>query len=183
MPGGDHEIVIGRVLEVETGEGDPLIYYRGRYAGLQPGEQPREPATASLPTRAGCFTAIATAEETMLALLSGDPSEHPRPLVHVHTGCTMGEVFASRLCTFHRELDEALARIASADAGVFLYVKPSATSLACTREHPVDARAAASLLGQIGVGALRLDGPAQLASELRALGFDVDADEVLRSAA
>ena len=37
LDGGDHEIVVGRVREVETAEGDaaPLIYWRGRY--LLPG--------------------------------------------------------------------------------------------------------------------------------------------------
>jgi flavin reductase (DIM6/NTAB) family NADH-FMN oxidoreductase RutF len=36
MPGGDHEIVVGRVREVETAHGDvaPLLYWRGGYASL-----------------------------------------------------------------------------------------------------------------------------------------------------
>jgi flavin reductase (DIM6/NTAB) family NADH-FMN oxidoreductase RutF len=38
LPGGDHEIVVGRVLEVETsGAGRaPLVFYRGGYASLVP---------------------------------------------------------------------------------------------------------------------------------------------------
>jgi flavin reductase (DIM6/NTAB) family NADH-FMN oxidoreductase RutF len=37
MPGGDHEIVIGRVLDVEYDEADPrpLLFYRGEYASLE----------------------------------------------------------------------------------------------------------------------------------------------------
>ena len=37
-PGGDHQIVIGRVVEIELHEsaGDPLIFHGGAYAGLQP---------------------------------------------------------------------------------------------------------------------------------------------------
>jgi flavin reductase (DIM6/NTAB) family NADH-FMN oxidoreductase RutF len=37
LPGGDHEIVIGRVRHVETnGEGaSPLVFWRGRYASLE----------------------------------------------------------------------------------------------------------------------------------------------------
>ena len=33
LAGGDHEIVVGRVREVETTDDDaaPLIYWRGRY--------------------------------------------------------------------------------------------------------------------------------------------------------
>ena len=30
--GGDHEIVIGQVTDVATNDGDPLVFYRGRYA-------------------------------------------------------------------------------------------------------------------------------------------------------
>jgi flavin reductase (DIM6/NTAB) family NADH-FMN oxidoreductase RutF len=36
IPGGDHEIAIGRVLELESAEHDepPLLFYRGEYASL-----------------------------------------------------------------------------------------------------------------------------------------------------
>jgi flavin reductase (DIM6/NTAB) family NADH-FMN oxidoreductase RutF len=35
LPGGDHEIIIGRVREVEVaGEGVPLVYWRGTYTSL-----------------------------------------------------------------------------------------------------------------------------------------------------
>ena len=36
LPGGDHEIVVGRVREVETAGGDvaPLLFWRGCYASL-----------------------------------------------------------------------------------------------------------------------------------------------------
>jgi flavin reductase (DIM6/NTAB) family NADH-FMN oxidoreductase RutF len=39
LPGGDHEIVVGRVREVETSEQDtaPLLYWRGAYASLEDG--------------------------------------------------------------------------------------------------------------------------------------------------
>ena len=33
-PAGDHTIVIGRVVEGETHDGHPLLYYRGGYAAL-----------------------------------------------------------------------------------------------------------------------------------------------------
>lgn len=33
-PGGDHTIVIGRVIGGSTGEGHPLLYYRGGYGSL-----------------------------------------------------------------------------------------------------------------------------------------------------
>ena len=36
LPGGDHEIVVGRVRDVETADGEaaPLLYWRGTYASL-----------------------------------------------------------------------------------------------------------------------------------------------------
>jgi flavin reductase (DIM6/NTAB) family NADH-FMN oxidoreductase RutF len=36
LPGGDHEIIVGRVHEVETGEADaaPLVFWRGGYASI-----------------------------------------------------------------------------------------------------------------------------------------------------
>ena len=41
-PGGDHKIIVGRVLRLEDRESDPLIYYRGRFlrkGGPHPGEE------------------------------------------------------------------------------------------------------------------------------------------------
>jgi flavin reductase (DIM6/NTAB) family NADH-FMN oxidoreductase RutF len=34
-PAGDHTIIIGRVIGGSTGEGRPLLYYRGGYGGLE----------------------------------------------------------------------------------------------------------------------------------------------------
>jgi flavin reductase (DIM6/NTAB) family NADH-FMN oxidoreductase RutF len=34
LPGGDHTIVLGRVIGGNTGDGRPLLYYRGGYAAL-----------------------------------------------------------------------------------------------------------------------------------------------------
>lgn len=34
-PGGDHTIVLGRVVGGGTGDGHPLLYYRGGYAALE----------------------------------------------------------------------------------------------------------------------------------------------------
>jgi len=39
--GGDHKIIVGRVLKLEDRESDPLIYYRGRFlqkGGSDPGD-------------------------------------------------------------------------------------------------------------------------------------------------
>jgi flavin reductase (DIM6/NTAB) family NADH-FMN oxidoreductase RutF len=35
IPAGDHEIVVGRVLDLrERGDGEPLVFHRGRFTGL-----------------------------------------------------------------------------------------------------------------------------------------------------
>jgi flavin reductase (DIM6/NTAB) family NADH-FMN oxidoreductase RutF len=34
LPGGDHSIIIGRVIGGSVGEGRPLLYYRGGYGAL-----------------------------------------------------------------------------------------------------------------------------------------------------
>lgn len=36
--GGDHQILIGRVVQVDVGEGEPVLYYRGAYRELASGE-------------------------------------------------------------------------------------------------------------------------------------------------
>ncbi len=35
-PGGDHSIVVGRVLETGVGDGEALVFYRGTYRSLEP---------------------------------------------------------------------------------------------------------------------------------------------------
>ena len=36
VPGGDHDIFLGRLVGAETRDGEPLIYFRGAYASLEP---------------------------------------------------------------------------------------------------------------------------------------------------
>ena len=36
IAGGDHTIAIGQVIALALGEGDPLLWYRGRYLALRP---------------------------------------------------------------------------------------------------------------------------------------------------
>ena len=33
-PAGDHQIIVGEVLDAEVAEGEPLLYFRGRYARM-----------------------------------------------------------------------------------------------------------------------------------------------------
>ena len=34
LPGGDHSIFVGEVMSVQTGEGEPLVYFRSGYRAL-----------------------------------------------------------------------------------------------------------------------------------------------------
>jgi len=34
LPGGDHDLFIGEIVAGDAAEGQPLLFYRGRYAQL-----------------------------------------------------------------------------------------------------------------------------------------------------
>ena len=65
LPGGDHEIVIGRVLDVESAAADdePLLFYRGAFAALPDPPPAAAPVVVDceLPTLHGGFRAAAQA--------------------------------------------------------------------------------------------------------------------------
>lgn len=39
VPAGDHDLVLGRVVEFIAGEGEPLVFHNGRFGGVDP-DQP-----------------------------------------------------------------------------------------------------------------------------------------------
>lgn len=41
LPGGDHRILVGRVVAAGYGDGEPLLYFAGGYRSLHPGETER----------------------------------------------------------------------------------------------------------------------------------------------
>jgi flavin reductase (DIM6/NTAB) family NADH-FMN oxidoreductase RutF len=42
LPGGDHEIVLGEVVALSAGEGEPLAFHRGRFGRLAPPPAPED---------------------------------------------------------------------------------------------------------------------------------------------
>lgn len=138
-----------------------------------------------LPTRLGRFRAMAHAESDsaapMLALVHGDPRPEARTPVYIHSGCLFGDVFGSLLCSCRAALDQAVADITAAGAGVVLYAKPDlASAFTCRRGQPVNARLAAGLLARLGLVRVRLPGASPtFAAELRVFGLDVEHDERL----
>jgi flavin reductase (DIM6/NTAB) family NADH-FMN oxidoreductase RutF len=157
LPGGDHEIVVGRVLDVEHAapDAEPLLFFRGMFTSLA--DMPAAPLAAAdcdLPTPHGAFHAAARASGAdggvIVALVHGDPATHARPVVRTHTACLLGDALGSLLCDCRARLDAALAAITAAGAGVLLYAKPPSTAMAlCESDAAIDEAASGELLRRI----------------------------------
>ncbi len=84
-------------------------------------------ATARLPTEFGEFRAVAfhdrTTNDDHMALIMGDISGSPPPLVRVHDECLTGDVFGSQRCDCGPQLRAALKRIAEEGRGMVLYMR------------------------------------------------------------
>jgi len=102
-----------------------LIEYRRRHEKLV-----ERVAEVRLPTAYGEFDAVAFREtltgKPHVALVRGDVAGAENVLVRVHSECLTGDVFHSLRCDCGEQLELALRRIASEDAGVLLYMpRPS----------------------------------------------------------
>ncbi len=99
-----------------------LIRYRRRREKLV-----RRVANVRLPTRFGDFDLVAYDDlitgETHVALIKGDPTGEPPPLVRVHSECLTGEVFGSHRCDCGEQLEQALRMIEAEGRGVLLYMR------------------------------------------------------------
>jgi 3,4-dihydroxy 2-butanone 4-phosphate synthase/GTP cyclohydrolase II len=84
-------------------------------------------ATTRLPLAAGTFTAHVYESlldgEQHLALVKGDPSAHDEVLVRVHSECLTGDMLGSLRCDCGEQLQQALAKIEEAGAGVVVYLR------------------------------------------------------------
>jgi 3-hydroxy-9,10-secoandrosta-1,3,5(10)-triene-9,17-dione monooxygenase reductase component len=169
--GGDHEILIGRVVGLHHPEGDsePLLYYGGKYHALASPEPTaaerrerevraaaeREAVECELPTRDGRFRLLAherTAGEFTAALVHGDPAAHPAPVVYAHDACIFGDVFGSLACDCGERLRSAQEEILAAGAGVLLYTKRSSSdAFLCAASPGPDAAVGAGLLARLGL--------------------------------
>jgi 3,4-dihydroxy 2-butanone 4-phosphate synthase/GTP cyclohydrolase II len=98
-----------------------LIEYRRRNEKLV-----ERVAQVRLPTAYGEFTAIAFREKLTgkphVALVKGEVEGAENVLVRVHSECLTGDVFHSLRCDCGEQLEHALARIASEERGVLLYM-------------------------------------------------------------
>jgi GTP cyclohydrolase II len=88
--------------------------------------RPRIVAEAALPTRFGLFTILGiegrTPDETLVVLRHGRVTPRSVPLVRIHSQCLTGDVLASQRCDCRAQLELSLRKIATAPAGLLLYV-------------------------------------------------------------
>jgi 3,4-dihydroxy 2-butanone 4-phosphate synthase / GTP cyclohydrolase II len=82
-------------------------------------------AEAEIPTKHGAFRVVVyrAGVEEHLAILRGDVKGGTGVLCRVHSECMTGEVLGSLKCDCREQLEEALARIAAAGAGVVVYLR------------------------------------------------------------
>jgi flavin reductase (DIM6/NTAB) family NADH-FMN oxidoreductase RutF len=131
--GGDHRIVIGRVLDVEHPETHvpPLVFYRGAFSGLHaPRETDPSPLPTNLPevfipTRDGDISLVPVEEQsratTSVIALVGRPRESSGSLVYLHRGCFLGDALGHLSCRRGVALQRALERIRAEGTGVVVY--------------------------------------------------------------
>jgi len=87
----------------------------------------RRLSSVTLPTRHGDFQATiyedVVRHDQHVALTVGDPSGDEPVLVRMHSECLTGDVFGSKRCDCGEQLDQAMARIASEERGVIVYLR------------------------------------------------------------
>jgi 3,4-dihydroxy 2-butanone 4-phosphate synthase/GTP cyclohydrolase II len=99
-----------------------LVEYRRRTENLV-----RRVAEASVPTEFGEFTCIAfesvVTKQHHLAMVKGDLTGGPAPLVRMHSECLTGDVFGSQRCDCGDQLKRALEMIGQEGRGVVVYMR------------------------------------------------------------
>lgn len=82
---------------------------------------------AKLPTRYGDFRIHGFVDkitgEDHIALVLGNPKEHEKLLVRVHSECLTGDAFGSAKCDCGEQLDFALKSIAKEGVGILIYLR------------------------------------------------------------
>jgi flavin reductase (DIM6/NTAB) family NADH-FMN oxidoreductase RutF len=133
VDGGDHVIVVGRVVSVDRRESDadPLLFYRGGFADLA-ARAPEAPETTdgtlevALPSALGALRMLALpqgeAGGLTVAVLVGEPRRSTGALLYLHRGCVLGDAFGSQACRGRDRLHGALERMRrEGGPGVIVY--------------------------------------------------------------
>lgn len=180
--GGDHVIVIGRVVALEhVGDhADPLLFYRGALAESLPAPRavPAVPPPArpvpvadqpvvALPSGLGSLKMLALAAggtvDASLAVLIGEPRGSRGVVVHVHRGCLLGDALGSQSCRGRERLHGLVAQLQrERRSGVIVYHRDSALGIgACClggHDDPAPTAAEDAALAE-AVAALELRDP------------------------
>jgi flavin reductase (DIM6/NTAB) family NADH-FMN oxidoreductase RutF len=140
--GGDHTIVIGRVVAVDHQDHhvDPLLFYRGGFGALVPPEPAPEPAPVvthpeiALPSALGALRMVPLAQsdsvEASVAVLVGEPRGSTGAAVHLHRGCLLGDALGSQACRGRERLHAILGRLErDGGPGVIVYHRDGAGGL------------------------------------------------------
>jgi flavin reductase (DIM6/NTAB) family NADH-FMN oxidoreductase RutF/GTP cyclohydrolase II len=185
--GGDHEIVIGRVMRIDDGRqpSEPLVYFRGGFQRLPLPPRPDDGLLeVSLPSRRGALTIVPLADDaaqTSVAVLTGSPRGRSGVLLYVHDGCVLGDALGG-ICVGRRRLDEALAAMQREGQGVAVYHRDhsGALSTCCFAGSQGGAElsegalvAAAQAARQFELCQVRLLGSPSAAERLRHSGVDI----------
>lgn len=127
--GGDHAIVLGRVTAAAHVDGahEPLLYYRGAYAALEPSAA-RPPAlaapTVALPSAFGDLRMTPLGDDdgsVSVAVSVGTPTGVDGALVYLHRGCLLGDALGSAVCVGRARLRTALEQMCDDGPGVVVY--------------------------------------------------------------
>jgi 3,4-dihydroxy 2-butanone 4-phosphate synthase/GTP cyclohydrolase II len=151
-------------------------------------------SVSKLPTKHGEFTAYGYRGTVdgleHIALVHGDVTNAENVLVRVHSSCVTGDVFGSERCDCGAQLEQSLAAVQSADAGVVVYLAQEGRGIGLSEKlrayelqqnghdtvdanlelgHDADPRefhAAAHVLRDLGVKSVRLltNNPRKVAS-------------------
>jgi 3,4-dihydroxy 2-butanone 4-phosphate synthase / GTP cyclohydrolase II len=99
-----------------------LVEYRRQNENLV-----KRVASANVPTEFGEFECIAfesvVTNQHHLALVKGDLSGDPPPLVRMHSECLTGDIFGSLRCDCGEQLHKALQMIGEEGRGVVVYMR------------------------------------------------------------
>jgi 3,4-dihydroxy 2-butanone 4-phosphate synthase / GTP cyclohydrolase II len=99
-----------------------LVEYRRRTENLV-----ARVAEANVPTEFGEFTCIAfesvVTKQHHLAMIKGDLTVGPAPLVRMHSECLTGDVFGSQRCDCGDQLKKSLEMIGQEGRGVVVYMR------------------------------------------------------------